>query len=686
MNCEKSPGNFRKFRSLASRHILLGIAVILSRPCQADPVAATLDPLVVTDMRGSGQVIGEKELDLFQVESVAGLGGLVPGLNVSTSDTRGYGDIISLRGAANTLFFSSPTVGMMIDDVPMGDVFGYPSALVETARIQVHRGPQGTQFGRNGPAGMIEIQTPRPGERLASRVTGEYGSYDLWGARFSSDGPLADGWSHTFQFHHQQRDGFIDNTTLGRAVDDRSLTGGLASLFWKPAPDTEWRLRVLAERADDGSQRLSLLGAPDPFEVASEIPGTTAIDRHQVSLHWTREGPWGRVKSISAWQDWSMDPGITDLDLLNSPPGFESRSTIYQDQTLWSQEIRWESPDDGGPWSWTGGAFFMHQSTSGDATRDFPVQVPPGRWLPFSENTLFDLTEWNMAAYGRVSYALHSRLRLNAGARLEYVDVEIDRTKTDSFFSSSTVREEDSAWYVSPEIGMEFLPDDATRVFVRSAIGTRPAGYSAFASNPASAYYDNETTWANELGVTRSIPEQNLDFTLTGYWNQTRDYQLNQPDVASTDYFTINAGRVTAVGVEAEMRWNPMDPLWIHASAGAVHARFDSAPRDGNPVPYVPEFNAALGVRYDLPHGFHVQSALRMTGEVFFEDQADRRFRQGSYLCWDAEIGYSNGPLSLALFGRNLLDETYYTFINPQIAAGSPGDPRMVGVRAMMEF
>jgi outer membrane receptor protein involved in Fe transport len=75
-----------------------------------------------------------------------------------------------------------------------------------------------------------------------------------------------------------------------------------------------------------------------------------------------------------------------------------------------------------------------------------------------------------------------------------------------------------------------------------------------------------------------------------------------------------------------------------------------------------------------------------MTGEVFFEDSGDRRFRQGSYGCWDAELGYTRGPLSIAVFGRNLLDETYYTFINPQIAAGAPGDPRLFGVRASMEF
>jgi hypothetical protein len=53
---------------------------------------------------------------------------------------------------------------------------------------------------------------------------------------------------------------------------------------------------------------------------------------------------------------------------------------------------------------------------------------------------------------------------------------------------------------------------------------------------------------------------------------------------------------------------------------------------------------------------------------------------------WDAELGYASGPFSVAVFGRNLTDEGYYTFINPQIRAGAPGDPQLFGVRATVTF
>jgi iron complex outermembrane receptor protein len=672
----------------------LMIAGCIPAQLQAAEPDATLDPLLVMADRPNSSLLLGSDLDLFQTESVADLAGLVPGFYVVTTDSRGYGDVISMRGSTNTLFFSPPAVGMMVDDVPMMDVFSYPAGLLELDQVNVLRGPQGTIYGRNGAAGMIDMTTPQPGAKNEAHFETEYGSYEAFGAKLRTGGPLGGDFSQTFQLYHQERDGYVENTTLGRATDDRSVDGGLANLYWKPAVDTEVRLRVFAERAEDGSQRLSLLGSPDPFNVQSEIAGETVVERHQVSLHGTRETKWGTFKSITAWQDWKLDPSVTDLDLMASPPGFESSSTIYQDQEMWSQEFRWESPADASPWSWRTGVFFMSQSSSGDATRAFPAEVATNTWIPFSEQTIYSLDEWNAATYGRVSYAVNQRLQLQAGARLEFVDTEIDRTKTDIIPTTSLVDEDESSWYFSPELGASYALCDNTRLFARSAIGIKPAGFSAFASTPASAAYDDETAWTNEIGAEVTLPENHLAFSVTGFWNRIDDYQVNRSDVASTDYFTLNADQVTSMGVEAEAKWQPVKGLTLQGSAGYVNAEFDSyddplvagVNYDGNNVPFVPEFTGALGARYDFTSGFYAQTALRMTGATYFDEANNSDFRQGSYTCWDAEIGYAAKNFSVALFGRNLLDEEYYTFINPQITAGSPGDPQIFGVRATLDF
>lgn len=637
---------------------------------------SSLDPLVVTAERSAGRLLSRSDLDLFQVQSLADLSGMSPGFAVVNSDTRGYGDIISMRGSANTLFFSPPAVGMTVDDVPMGENCSYPAGLLEYEQVKVLRGPQGTIYGRNGAAGMLDLTTPRPGLKNEMHLSTDFGSYHSWGARLRSGGPLGAGFSQTLQLYQQERDGFIDNSTLGRATDDRSLIGGLANLYWKPTQDTEWRLRVLAERADDGGPRLSLLGSPDRFAVASDIPGKTVMERQQFSLHFTKEAAWGRFKSISAWQNWQLDPSITDLDLLNNP-GIDMSSTIIQDQQLWTQEFRWESPQDAGPWSWRSGVFFMNQTSSGDGTHVF---VPAF----MEERTLYDLDQWNIATYGRATYAVNPRLNLLAGARLEYVAASIDRLKTSNFAAATSVNDDLGEWYASPELGASYALNDSTRLFARSAIGVKPSGFSAFASDASTARYDDERAWTNELGAEFSMPDPHLTCSLTGFWNRIDDYQLNRK--AAFDFYTVNAGKVTSLGLETELRWQPITSLTLLGSAGYVNAEFDSSPNAGNAVPFVPEFTSTLGARYNFPNGFYVQSAVRMTGTTYFDEANDERYSQGSYLSWDAEIGFAIDRFSVAFYGRNMLDKGYYTYINPQIKAGAPGDPRIFGIRATFEF
>lgn len=676
----------RRKYAISFPSVLLLTSALSVHP-QAAPQPKELDPLVVSGVRDSGTILTSDDLELFQVESVADLSGLAPGLFVVNSDNGGYGDIISMRGSANTLFFSPPAVGMVVDDVPMGEVSSYPAGLLAMDHIGVYRGPQGTTFGRNGAAGMIEMTTPRPGKNNELSMSTEYGSYDSWGASLRTGGPLGAGFSQTLQLYHQERDGFMRNTTLGNHPDDRSISGGLANLYWKPTEDTEWRLRILAEREDDGSQRLSRLDSPDPFVVASDIAGESVIERQQVSLHWTKEGTWGKLKSITAWQNWQLDPSVVDLDLgMNNVMS----SRIVQDQKMWTQEFRWESPEDAGPWSWRTGVFFMDQSSGGDTLREL--------FGPFvSESINYQIDQWNLAAYGRVSYAVDAKLKLMAGARLEYMDTRIDRTKTSNFAPPvAPVHDGMGECYVSPEIGASYVLSESVRLFARSAIGVKPAGFSAFASTPAQAGYDDETAWTNEVGAEYAMPAEHLTFSLTGFWNRIHDYQVNRPDSLppSTDYFTVNADQVTSLGLEAEVKWQPINGLTVQGGAGYVNTEFDDnqdlllpgVDYNGNKVPFVPEFTGYLGFRYDFPNGLFVQSSVKLTGSTYFNEANDRAYRQSSYACWDAEFGYTKQGFTVAVFGRNLLDEEYYTYINSQIQAGSPGDPQVIGVRATYEF
>ena len=538
---------------------------------------------------------------------------------------------------------------------------------------------------------MVEMTTPGATDTPFTKLTAEYGSYDHLGLRLLNSGPLGGDFSYSLQLFHDQRDGFIHNVFLDEYTDDREASGGILKLFWNPSDDFELMLRFSAEVVDDGSQRLTSLFSPDPFTDSSDFVGQTDLERYQISLHSRKDLDWGKVETISSYQTWELDPSTVDLDLSAFGPGNgfnDARSTINQQQDLISNEIRFTSNDDT-PLSWRAGLFQLWTDNSGTASR----QLFPG----FTETTNFDIEQLNLAAFANTTWQATDRLSFDAGLRIDYYDTEIDRVQTDPIPGDDIVRGSQDDVYFSPVGGITYEIHPALEVFFRTGLGIKPAGYSAYVDNPALAAYDNETNWSNEIGLQYDCPAYDLRFGLRAYWDQIDDYQVNfSPPLAfrSTDFFIVNAEEVTSKGVELDGAWAPVDGLTVRGSIGYSDTEFDSFADpftpgvfyNGNAVPFVPEYTGSLGVRYDFDCGFYVGTSARVLGPTKFDSANTDFFSQDATITWDAEIGYAAEHYSIALFGTNLLDANYYTFINPQIAAGSPGAPQQFGIRVSTTF
>lgn len=640
----------------------------------------------IDDEPSAVSVISADSLDLFQTTSFSDLSGIVPGFNVVSADSRGYGQVVVMRGSTNTLFFGPPALGLTIDDVPLGDAYSYPSEMLDLSEIRVYRGPQGPNFGRNGPAGMVEMFTPRPTSERSTELSAEYGSYNHMGFALRTLGPLAGDFSYSLQLFHEERDGYIKNTFLDQHTDDRQSTGGLLNLFWNPSDDFELRLRFYTEHINDGSQRLSSLFSPDLFEDTSNFLGHTNLERYQWSLHSRKDFAWGKLETIHSYQTWDLNPSTVDLDLTNF---FDTLSNIDQSQDLFSNEIRFSSQDDA-TLRWKAGLFQMAIENDGLASR----QLAPF----FVENTDFNIKQFNLATFGNITWQATDKLAVDAGLRADYHESEIDRIQTDPFPGDEIVRGNQDEIFISPVLGLTYAVTPSIDAFVRSSIGNKPAGYSAYSDNdPLTANrsrYDREKNWSNEIGVQYDNSSLNLRVGFRAFWDQIDDYQFNQGVPGSSDFIILNANEVTSKGIELDAAWAPVDGLTIRGSLGYVNAQFDSyddpfnplVSFNGNDVPFIPEYTGSLGIRYDFDCGFYAQTSARVSGSTNFDAANASAFSQNSYLIWDAEIGYETENYTIALFGRNLLDEEYYTFINPQIFAGSPGTPQVFGVRLTTTF
>ena len=704
----------------------LALAGVLYFPAEAQIIETLSEVRITASSTGEGTgegdldetVLSSEDMNRFGVETLEDLSALAPNLHFVDSDTRGYGSVVSMRGLSNTLFFGPAAVGLYVDDVPFSDAFTYASNLLSLDSARVHHGPQGVSFGANAPGGMINLTTLQAGETFEGSASLEYGSYNTRSVKYSSSGPLpalesgflaGQDLSHTFQFYWKERDGFLRNTTLGIRPDDRSVMGGVGSLIWKPHQDTEVKLRVMAELVDDGGQRLTALPQSlsrftgqvtpnlaftgSPFEVGSDLAGVTESERYQLSLHITKDLGWATAKSISSYQRWDMGPQTVDLDFTNSDPFplFALASNITQRQNLRTKEFRLQSPEGAGPLAWRGGVFYMLKDNTGNTGRQFPVPAPvPGGFAPFTERLNFSVEQESFAAYGKLYYELDNGFSVDAGARAELVEARLDRAKEIPPQSLSENRDE---VYFSPTAGASYQVSENVTAFVRSGLGIKPHGYSAFSDDINTARFEEERNWSNEAGLQFRSEPNKLNAVVRAYMNKVKDYHLNAQNPFSTDFVVVNAEEVRSSGVEAELQWRPTEALLIHANAGYSDARFEDyddaftgIDRGGNTVPFIPEFTASVGFRYDLPGGFFVGSSIRGTRDTYYDAANTEIFSEDGYLVWDAQVGYERDNWAVTVYGRNLLEEDYYTFINPQIAGGTPGDPQLFGVRVDLDI
>ena len=168
-------------------------------------------------IQNSQSVLNQYLLDQHGVGQLQDITGVAPNLFTSNSDSRGFGDVLALRGVANSIFFSAPSVALVIDDVPGGSVSSYPSSLLNVDTFVVKAGPQGTDYGRNAAGGVIDIKTRAPGSEHRGTVQLDYGSYKSAAVRAAVDGPLGPQFGYSASFGFAQRDGYIENTVLKRS-------------------------------------------------------------------------------------------------------------------------------------------------------------------------------------------------------------------------------------------------------------------------------------------------------------------------------------------------------------------------------------------------------------------------------------------------------------------------------------
>jgi len=195
-------------------------------------------PVAVTAVTGA-------EIQASGIKDVFDLQQNVPSLIVgqSQSSTTSNFQIRSVGSTANNFGVES-SVGLYVDGVYRSRQSSMINDLVDIEAVEVLRGPQGTLFGKNTPAGAISVRSVRPSQDVDAFVEATVGDLGLTKISAAANIPINDNMAFRGTVFSSQRDGYVDDVNFGDDVhNDRDRLGARLQLaFNEPSDDLNWRL------------------------------------------------------------------------------------------------------------------------------------------------------------------------------------------------------------------------------------------------------------------------------------------------------------------------------------------------------------------------------------------------------------------------------------------------------------
>ena len=227
------------------------------------------------DVPMSIQAFGAEQLDILQVNDVDDLQALVPSFSVSQS----YQGVptYTLRGIGfNTINVSATsTVGTYVDEVAYPYPFMNSGPMFDIERVEVLKGPQGTLFGRNTTAGLINVVTNKPGDEFAANLSVDVGNYETVNLEGMLNLPISDNVQARVAFRQETSgEGWQKSISRGEDRGTVDRLGIRAALAIQPTEklDIDLSYNGWINKSDTvGGQAIGLTPNTDPTFI---VPGT----------------------------------------------------------------------------------------------------------------------------------------------------------------------------------------------------------------------------------------------------------------------------------------------------------------------------------------------------------------------------------------------------------------------------
>ena len=671
------------------------------------------------------------------------LAGRTPSVNVESDYGRTFPRFY-IRGLGNIDFDlnSAQPVGLVVDDVIQENAMlkGFP--VFDTDQIEVARGPQGTLFGRNSPAGVIKFDSAKPVFNTEGYLTLGVGNYGAKSVEGVYNLPISDTVAARFSATSQHRDDRVHNPEPTGTQDFEGYGDQAArlQLLIKPNADLS-ALFNYHERDYHGSATLFRANIEEKgsnnivqgFDYGS-YPSDGVNFQHlktngaSVRLKWDHDGV--TYNSITGWESLSfysradVDGGYGAVFAPPSGPGFipfpVETADVMPNHHQFTQEFRAAS-NTAGPLQWIGGLFYFKEHIQINSIA-FDSLTPGNPLSPDYTQQFQDARSW--ATFGSLNYTVSDKLKIRGGLRYTDDTKNFNATRYETpvsgpYYLNSTTHN------VSWDLSGTYELDKNTNLFSRIATGYLAPSMQGRLSGPDDRPSEAgaEKALSYELGVKEDLFNKRARLSASIYQYRVKDMQLTAGSGSVNLNQLINADKVTGQGAEFDFQANLSDELSATVGASFNQTKIKdpnlfvdycgnvqnnpssgctptnaagpypgTSSINGNPLPRAPKWQTNFTLRYSRPvfdgEFYAYTDWTYRTSYNFFLYEATE-YTAKPLVEGGLRVGYkwNNGKYEVAGYARNLLNKIQVVdAIDFDNLAGILNEPRTLGATFKVTF
>ncbi|MEO0996036.1 MAG: TonB-dependent receptor [Pseudomonadota bacterium] len=711
--------------------IAAGLCQGLAPPAMAQSDQLALDEVVVTaerreatlqDVPVAVSAFDENEIQRRQTFNVVDIVNNVPNLVGNNNIGQGSATTVFLRGVGTTesIVTVDTAMGFYVDDVYIARQGVNNFSLYDIARVEVLRGPQGTLYGRNSSAGAIKVVTKAPSDEFEFGGEVSAGEFERVNLKGSLNLPLIE---DTLAFRAnvigQTGDGYTDNVTLGRTVNDRDLWGWRGALSWTPTETLTALLTADRSRSDQAglyASDVAGLVRPTTGDLFTVVSGTDTSNVGETDgMHLTVTADLSdtlQLQSITAvrntYQRWNLD--LTDQVV----PIFNLYTINDSDQV--SQELKLNAALFDDRVDLVGGVFYFDENSYSLIGDDINLSLPGGIRAPlpfFRRDYDVDVESW--AAYAHATIHLSDRLSVVAGGRFTTDDKSLDivqriggapgfddaggavgfNTATLQALGTPTELEFDE---FTPKIGIQYDFNADVNGYLSYSQGFKSGGWSARTNDPNELVtFEPEFVNSYEAGLKITAFDGRARLNSVAFYYDYEDLFNTATGAGGNFIVATNDAEVKGVELEGTARISrSLDVFGFLAWQDGEYEGVDPALAGtavGSELQRLPELSYKVGFTnvWDTAAGnIRLTADYSFTEDHFTNLQNTELARSTDIKLLNASLGWekSDGSLGLSLSCRNCNDDEYLSqsldFAGLGFVTVYPGEPRtwLVTLRA----